>query len=572
MQQLFRFVDAKLSTPKRFLIVTFFVYCVILLPLSVVVYNWQFIADDLTLLHAAQKNPFPFRSDWIGSNSGLYRPLAILSFFLNFRLCGYSPFSFYLINFALHLITTLSVALLGRKLFRHSQLPYSNVCGFLLGLVFLISPQDIQNILWISGRTDLLCGMFLFISVLMFIDYIESSKKSFFVLFVLFQVAAYMSKETAVITNFYALLIIFVYSRKNKNVSTSKTLVPPLVLTAMYLLFRVIILRGSTFTHLGDLSFSIMKIFKFVFYGVWTMAVPLDLVDVISLFEVNRFVVVVIVVGIIIALAAILNQIVHNRANNLRIGLISVAIGFSSLVIYSLNYPQMRLMYLHYPFILVGLVYLMLAGKWHRFSSISSVFIFSGLMFFGVFTVVSRSIKINNYTRALYRVLPDSDDYQSQKQYILLSALGRIGQSYAVPNIQYMASLKLRGDLEEMNRSFSIVCYYETDSFDPLDQTGTFQYISPNTIEVTASQKGSILVPSTSKKFNFDDSLYCSEMTKNIQIIPGEMNSLRPGGANSCEIVFNDKIIGDNVEILAYDNSKFTRKPLRSFISDLQGK
>ena len=61
-------------------------------------------------------------------------------------------------------------------------------------------------------------------------------------------------------------------------------------------------------------------------------------------------------------------------------------------------------------------------------------------------------------------------------------------------------------------------------------------------------------------------------MTKNIQIIPGEMNSLRPGGANSCEIVFNDKIIGDNVEILAYDNSKFTRKPLRSFISDLQGK
>ena len=112
---------------------------------------------------------------------------------------------------------------------------------------------------------------------------------------------------------------------------------------------------------------------------------------------------------------------------------------------------------------------------------------------------------------------------------------------------------------------------HETDSFDPLDQTGTFQYISPNTIEVTASQKGSILVPSTSKKFNFDDSLSAG-MSKNVRIIPIEMNRLRQGGANSCEIVFNDGNFWNNADVLIYDNNKFIRMPLESFISDLQGK
>ena len=572
MQRLFRYVDGNLSTPKRFLIFTFVVYCIFLLPLTVLVYHWQFIADDLTLLHAAQKNPFPLTGDWINSIAGLYRPLVILSFFLNFKLCGYSPFSFYVVNFILHLIATSSVALLGRNLFWHSQLPYSNVYGFLLGLVFLISPQNLQNILWISGRTDLLCGMFLFISLLMFIDYIESSKKVFFALFVLFQGAAFMSKETAAITSFYALLIIFVYAPNGKSVFAMKTLVLPVAMTAVYLLFRTIILRGSTFVQLGDMSFGIMKMFKFALYGIWTMVIPIDLLDVISLSEVNRFVVIIIVMGIIIILAVILSYIVRNRGNNLKIGLLSVAIGFASLVIYMLNYPQMRLMYMHYPFILIGFVYLMMAGRPQRFLAISIVFIFTCFMLVGVFNIVSRSIKINNYTRELFRALPDSDEYQSQKQYILLSALGRIGQSYAVPNIQHMASLKMRGDLEEMNRSFSMVCYYETDSFDPLGRTADFHFVGPNTIEATASQKGSILVPSTSKKFNVNDPSYYSEMTKNIKIIPTEMDSLRQGGANSCEIIFNDKILWDSVEILTYENNKFTRTPLRSFILDLQGK
>jgi hypothetical protein len=561
MQRLFRFVEAKLSTLKSFLIVTFFVYSVILLPLTVVVYNGQFIADDLNLLHAAQVNPFPVFSDWTHSHFGFYRPLVILSFFLNFRSCGYSPFSFYLVNFFLHLVATLSVALLGRKLFLRSEMPYSNVGSFLLGLIFLISPQNLQNILWISGRTDLLCGLFVFISLLMFIEYIESSKMYFLALFVLAQVGAYMSKETAIITNLYAIVIIVVYTPKDEKVTVSKILVPPVVLTAIYLLFRAIILKGNTFIQLGDLSFGIMKTFKFVVYGVWAMAIPIDLLDVISFLEESRFVAVVVVASVIIALAMILKQIVYNRGNNLEI----------SLVIYMLDYPQMRLIYLHYPFILIGFAYLMLGGKQRRFSLLASVLILSCLMLFGVFNVISRSVKINDYVRELYRVLPDKAEYNSQKQYILLCGLGRIGQSYGVPNLQYMASLKLRGDLVERNRSFSTICYYETHSFDPLVRTGDFQYVNPSTIEVKASQRGSVLVPFASKKFNFDDSLSAG-MSKNVRIIPIEMNRLRQGGANSCEIVFNDGNFWNNADVLIYDNNKFIRMPLESFISDLQGK
>ena len=572
MQQFFKSIETNLASPKNFIACSAAVYCIILLPLSIVQFHWQFVADDLTLLHAAQVNPFPIFGDWIHSHSGLYRPLVILSFFLNFTLCGYSPFSFYLVNILLHLVATLSVALLGRKLFHYAELHYSHVWSFWLGVIFLISPQNLQNVLWISGRTDVLCGMFLFASILTLIKYIESSSKYFFALFVVFQIAAFMSKETAIVILLYVLLVAFIMREKKASASAYKILLPPVTLTALYLIFRATILTSSMVAQLGELSLGLSKILKLALYGAWALTFPIDLLDGIAFFEWSRVVTVVVGVSIIIAAAVIVRQIVYNRGDNIRIGALSIGLGFASLIIYLLNFPQMRLMYMHYPFILIGIVYAMSSAKRYRPSVLASVVILHGLLLLGVFTVVSRYAKINNYVLELYKALPDKDEYQPQKQYILLSGLGRMGQSYGIPNIQYMASLKLRGDLEERNQFFSIICYYETHSLDPLHHTGEYNYVNPITIEVKATHGGSVLVPSASKKFNFADSLFYSEISKNIQVIPREMGSLRGGTAKSCTIVFNDRNLLDDVEVLHYEDSKFTRKPLKSFIADLQGK
>ena len=76
---------------------------VMLLPL---LYSFGFIGDDHRIIFSAIKNPFPFSSDWTGSNVHLYRPLTILTVYINFLFSGLNPFPYYLGNLLIHLLSS----------------------------------------------------------------------------------------------------------------------------------------------------------------------------------------------------------------------------------------------------------------------------------------------------------------------------------------------------------------------------------------------------------------------------------------------------------------------------------
>ncbi|HEX4334807.1 MAG TPA: hypothetical protein VH062_02770 [Polyangiaceae bacterium] len=84
------------------------------------------------------------------SSTRFYRPAVCVSYILNWKLGGGAPWAFHLVNIALH---AAACALAARVALRWTG---SVLAALLATLVFAIHPTHTENVIWVSGRTDVL--------------------------------------------------------------------------------------------------------------------------------------------------------------------------------------------------------------------------------------------------------------------------------------------------------------------------------------------------------------------------------------------------------------------------------
>lgn len=89
-------------------------------------------------------------------SAGLYHPLTTLSWALEAKLFGFDPGIFHATNIILHLLSTLLVWLLARRLWQ-SQIQLAPI---ILAALFALHPLNVESVAWISERKDLLCQVF----------------------------------------------------------------------------------------------------------------------------------------------------------------------------------------------------------------------------------------------------------------------------------------------------------------------------------------------------------------------------------------------------------------------------
>jgi tetratricopeptide (TPR) repeat protein len=83
-----------------------------------------------------------------------YHPLTVISYMIDVHLFGYAPWWIRLVNIVLHALT---VIVLWRWLL---LLGASRWLAFGGALLFLVHPQRVESVVWISERKDVLCGLF----------------------------------------------------------------------------------------------------------------------------------------------------------------------------------------------------------------------------------------------------------------------------------------------------------------------------------------------------------------------------------------------------------------------------
>ncbi|MBL7934055.1 MAG: tetratricopeptide repeat protein [Bacteroidia bacterium] len=136
-----------------------------------------------------------------------YRPLFMLSLFIDFHIGKLSPFIYHFSNLIWHLG---SVILLYRFLRFYDD---TKKTAFFLSILFSVHPVLLHAVAWIPGRNDSMLTVFMLASLIHLNYYFQNETKKNLGLHVLFFGCALFTKETA--TVFPLIYIALIYLQKN---------------------------------------------------------------------------------------------------------------------------------------------------------------------------------------------------------------------------------------------------------------------------------------------------------------------------------------------------------------------
>jgi Flp pilus assembly protein TadD len=153
-----------------------------------------FVFDDphLVGIDPAVRNPsslFPKIAKgtwWLG-----YRPLRTASYALDYALFGRDPLGFHLSNLVYHTLSGLLAYLIAVRLLAQ-HLP-----ALFVALLFLVHPIQTDAVSYISGRRDILFGLFYLLGFFAFLRYRDTRLKRFLGLAVMAYLLSLSSKEMA---------------------------------------------------------------------------------------------------------------------------------------------------------------------------------------------------------------------------------------------------------------------------------------------------------------------------------------------------------------------------------------
>lgn len=172
------------------------------------------VHDDLhtillnpTVRRSAAWREFFTNPDTFSAETRMYRPLLMLSYTVNFRLAGADPFSFHLVNLALHLFAGAMVFWLARLL------PPLRSGAFWITLLFALHPVHTETLNYISCRSDLGASAFTLLALAAGLQVLTAEKsRPLFALLALSAFAAGLGfKSIAIVTPALLLLLAFLF-------------------------------------------------------------------------------------------------------------------------------------------------------------------------------------------------------------------------------------------------------------------------------------------------------------------------------------------------------------------------
>ena len=193
----------------------------------------QAMLGDPNQIHKILSSPF-----W-DQASGLYRPVTLLSYTINYIVFGPSPWGFHLVNLILYALLGWLIWLVSKRLFG------SRLLAGLTAVLFLILPIHTEVVANISGRSEILALGF---SLLVFRELLQERISWWRA--GLWALLAMGSKETAIAAAPLAALVVYLKERNFSRELFLKYLYPVLVMLGGAVLYF-----GARFLVLGQQAF-----------------------------------------------------------------------------------------------------------------------------------------------------------------------------------------------------------------------------------------------------------------------------------------------------------------------------
>ncbi|MDD5120517.1 MAG: tetratricopeptide repeat protein [Candidatus Omnitrophica bacterium] len=201
-----------------------------------------------TLIRSVQNIPLSFTNDLyfgvaIGSN--FWRPLQTISYIFDYHLWQLNPFGYHLTNILLQVGVSFLVFLLLISLSINFSI------SFACALLFAASPIHTESVTYISGRAEMLMGIFVIASLLCFISSQKEGARRpiLFYVFSLFSfILALLSKEAAVVYPFIicGYIFYFLHDRLKEKYYFLRNIAPFAAIAVIYLFLRVYLFNFVT--------------------------------------------------------------------------------------------------------------------------------------------------------------------------------------------------------------------------------------------------------------------------------------------------------------------------------------
>lgn len=204
----------------------------------------DYYADKANILKVFTYNIIPWEYCY-------YRPVLILSFFLDFILSGNStaPFFYHLTNILFHIGCTLSLFYLLRNYFM------SKKAAAAWSLIFACHPVLTQAVAWVPGRNDVLLCLFTLLSFIFFIKFVKRENALYFILTIIFWTIALFTKENAL---FLPLIFAaYIYLINRNNAFQSKNSIYKYAFMALLFIILSVIYSKLRIINTGDILPSI---------------------------------------------------------------------------------------------------------------------------------------------------------------------------------------------------------------------------------------------------------------------------------------------------------------------------
>jgi protein O-mannosyl-transferase len=132
-----------------------------------------------------------------------WHPLTWISHMIDSQVYGNNPEQHHLTNVILHIINTLLLFSLFKKM-TGNILPSALLAG-----LFALHPLHIQSVAWISERKDLLCALFFFLTIFSYLKYLEKAVLLQYLLTLFLFLLGLMAKPMIITLPFILLLLDF---------------------------------------------------------------------------------------------------------------------------------------------------------------------------------------------------------------------------------------------------------------------------------------------------------------------------------------------------------------------------
>lgn len=180
--------------PKKLYLIVIFYFILAFILYSPVIGSF-FVSDDFDWLARAKgldwSRVFLVNADG-NQESGVYRPLTNVSFWLDYQIFGLNSLGYHITNLLFFFLTASALFWLIFLLTRQTAL------SFLAGLFFIVLPNHPEAVSWISGRGDVLAAFFYLLSFISYFYFRQRNRFYFLSLSLAAFLLALLSKEMAI--------------------------------------------------------------------------------------------------------------------------------------------------------------------------------------------------------------------------------------------------------------------------------------------------------------------------------------------------------------------------------------